>query len=426
MELYCAMCREEKNDSEFTPFKRNPALKDRNGKTLICRDCASKYVEERGNTKEALREILRLQDIPYIEKYAESALKTYQKKIENTNLIIKKNVFSEEEKIEGIETNKIQTSIYTCYCARLGVIPLKYLNYSYSDDLRTENMEKTIALEEQIQKLKGIDTHKNKEIETAQKNLIKMFGDEIYSDEKFLSKAVQLKIQECSLYKNNSNQRQIKFKLKNNLMLLIESGKLNKNNFKFLCEDEEKNEDKIQPAINKSEFDTEYLQSKWLGFSLQESIMFEKKYQELVRNYEIKTASHDEFLKLACVSSVKGNLSMAKGDVTEAQKWMTIFKDMTSAGKLQPQQMSKADLSGGLNNFGEFYKSVEQAKGVIEILPEFKRQPRDDADFVIYCLVQYIRRLKGMQDIKYEDIWEFYEEIAKANLENKDGVEDDE
>jgi hypothetical protein len=114
---------------------------------------------------------------------------------------------------------------------------------------------------------------------------------------------------------------------------------------------------------------------------------------------------------------------MAKNLVDEAKTWMGIFKDMTSAGKLQPSQMSKADLSGGLNNFSEFYKTVEEANGVIDVMPMFKKQPHDDPDFVIWCLIQYVRRLKGMPDCRYEDIWQFYEEMAEAFNDSNDKVE---
>jgi hypothetical protein len=421
--LYCVGCKTDKDEKEFTSFNRNPKLKDRNGNCPFCKDCASKYVAEKGNTKEALKEILRLQDIPYLENFANTALDNYDKKIKNTNLVIKRNVHDETEEVSGIETTKHQNTIYTCYSSKLGLMPKKYVDFSFSDGVRG-----SIVAEPQIETPTESETD-GKSVQSAIRFLTKTFTKEIFDDKERFVKAVELKCQELSLHKNNTNARQNKFKLKNHISTLVEAGLLVKEDYSFLYGEDEDNKPKNIMVVDTGEEDKEFkvpdsmdlekLRERWGDeYKPQEMVKFEKKYLELRKNYEIKTASHDEFLRHACIASVKANECMARNQADESKVWFGIFKDMTSAGKLQPNQMSKADLSGGLNNFSEFYKTVEEARGVIDVMPTFKKQPHDDADFVIWCLIQYVRRLKGMPDVPYEAIWEFYEEMAQAY--NKD------
>jgi hypothetical protein len=422
MKLLCALCHNKLDEEDFTPFARNPALKDRHGKTPICRQCASQYVVDRGNTKEALKEVLRLQDIPYIESFADSAFKAFKKKIKNTNLVTKKNIYNGKE-TESIESITIQNSIYTCYCSRLGVMPKKFVNFSFSDGIR--EVEKQGGMIEVIEPLADTD---EKKIRSATKYLNKLFNQQIVENQEKLAKAIELKMSEYSLHTNDVNARQDKFKLKNHVTTLIDLGKLDKKYFTFLCGEEEETPEHEEEDIEVVEtvvdntpielpegFDLDRLKDKWgEEFKTRDLVKFEEKYIELRKNYDIKTSAHDEFLRHACIASVRARQCFARNDIDGAKAWMGIFKDTTSAGKLQPSQMSKADLSGGLNNFSEFYRSLEEVKGIIEILPEFKRQPRDDADFVIWCNINYMRRLKGLPDCKYEDIWEFYEEMVQS------------
>jgi hypothetical protein len=411
-----------KPESDFTKFLKNPSLKDRGGRVVMCKDCCSKMVEENGNTKEALKNVLRLVDIPYLENFADSALETYDKKRKNTNLIIKKNVYDENEEVQKVETTSHQNTIYTCYSSKLGLMPKKYINFTFSDGIRNEE-----DVEEE--KVTDEDIEKKKAIQSSIRALVKQFSQEIFDDKKKLSKAVELNMQELSLHKNNTNKRQQKFKLKNNILTLIDGGILDKEDFLFLYDEEPQNVNKDLMVVDVEEtkleipqgVDLEKLRDKWgSDYKPQDLVKFEKKYDSLKKNYEIKTASHEEFLKNACVATVRANECMAKNDMDASKGWMAIFKDMTSAGKLQPSQMSKADLSGGLNNFSEFYKTVEQSKNVIDILPEMYETPRDKADFVIFCLVQYVRRLKGLPDVEYKDIYKFYEEMESQFVDESD------
>jgi len=150
---------------------------------------------------------------------------------------------------------------------------------------------------------------------------------------------------------------------------------------------------------------------KWgFGYNDEELYSFERKYDLLKENYPQKTAMHTEALLTYIRYRVKEELATAKGDVSEAQKWGQLADKASERAKINPSQLSKADLSGGLNGFGELSRAVEQAVDMISILPKFIEKPQDKVDFTLWCYINYIRRLKNLPDVEYKDIWAFYEE----------------
>src|SRR5699024_9260792 len=81
------------------------------------------------------------------------------------------------------------------------------------------------------------------------------------------------------------------------------------------------------------------------------------------------------------------------------------------------RQISKEDLQGGIVNFSDIFSAVEGAKERIRIFPEFKYQPKDAADFIIWCYINYERNLHGLPEVPYKDIYEFYDEKKKEYIE---------
>lgn len=150
---------------------------------------------------------------------------------------------------------------------------------------------------------------------------------------------------------------------------------------------------------------------KWgFGYNDEELYSFEKKYSLLKNNYPERTAMHTESLLTYIRYRVKEELATAKGDVTEASKWGGLADKASERAKINPSQLSKADLSGGLNGFGELSRAVEQAVDIVPILPKFKEKPQDKVDFTLWCYINYIRRLKNMPDVEYKEIYKFYED----------------
>jgi hypothetical protein len=138
---------------------------------------------------------------------------------------------------------------------------------------------------------------------------------------------------------------------------------------------------------------------------------------------------HDEFFREYCVDKVKETLAKAKGDFKEAKEWASMAKDAAAGGKLQPSQMSKSDLTGGLDTFGQLSRMIEQTpKGeILEILPKFIEKPKDKVDVVLWLHINGIRDIKGLPPCEYKDIYKFYEEkresYERQMLDNKENSE---
>lgn len=142
-----------------------------------------------------------------------------------------------------------------------------------------------------------------------------------------------------------------------------------------------------------------------------------KKYNDMQKNYTIQTNIHKEALLTYVRFKVKEELATAKGDVQEAQKWYSAAQDAADKAKLTPKQLSKADLQGGIVNFSDIFAAVEGAKERIKIFPEFRYQPKDAADFIIWCYINYERRLNNMPEVEYKDIYAFYDEKKREYIE---------
>ena len=175
----------------------------------------------------------------------------------------------------------------------------------------------------------------------------------------------------------------------------------------------------IKPTIS-SNAERNSLIDKWgFGYSDEELYYFEKKYDMLKENYPQRTAMHTEALLTYIRYRVKEELATAKGDVSEAQKWGQLADKASERAKINPSQLGKADLSGGLDGFGELTRAIEQAVDIVPILPKFIARPQDKVDFTLWCYINYVRRLKNLPDAEYKDIWRFYED-RKEEYKQKD------
>ncbi|QSF43281.1 hypothetical protein [Paenibacillus tianjinensis] len=163
--------------------------------------------------------------------------------------------------------------------------------------------------------------------------------------------------------------------------------------------------------------------NKWgNGYKAEEYIAFERKHINLKSNYKEKTAMHTESLLIYIRYRVKEEFATSANDFKAAKEWGTLAKDAATAAKINPSQFTKADLTNGVDSFGELVRSVEEAVDVISILPKFKERPLDKVDFTLLCYVNYIRDIQGMEPASYEDIYRFLEERTKEYEEGLDDI----
>lgn len=172
---------------------------------------------------------------------------------------------------------------------------------------------------------------------------------------------------------------------------------------------------------NKSDFIlTDEIIEKWgFGYQPEEYNYFEKKWSKLIDNYGEKTSFHIEGLITYIRFRVKEELATARGDVKEAKEWASLAKDSATAAKINVSQLSKSDISGGVDLLPQLFEAVESKVGVISILPKLKEQPMDDADLIIWCIVNYNRRLEDKSRIEYREIWNFYDEMLNEFFNNQ-------
>ena len=158
--------------------------------------------------------------------------------------------------------------------------------------------------------------------------------------------------------------------------------------------------------------DLEELKDKYgYGYKDEEYFLFEKKYRELKPSFTLVTTMHIECLKEYCVNKVKEGLAKASGNLKEAKEWATMAKDVANSGKLNPSQMSKADLTNGMDTFGQLSRMVEEHdKGeLVGLLPKFVERPKDRVDVTLWMYINNVRDMKGYPQCEYKEIYDFYE-----------------
>ena len=195
----------------------------------------------------------------------------------------------------------------------------------------------------------------------------------------------------------------------------------------FECSDEvdvlDKTIDEIEDPpseidVELSKFTVKQLEDRWgLGYDEDKLYLFEKKYLMLKNHYNEKTAMHTEALLNYIRYRVQEEVSTAEGNVGEAKAWGALASKAATDAKINPSQLSKADLSDGLSTFSELSQAVEKEVDIIRILPKFKYRPNDALDFNIWCYINYSRELSGLPSVDYEDIYAFYDKKIEEYVE---------
>ena len=179
----------------------------------------------------------------------------------------------------------------------------------------------------------------------------------------------------------------------------------------------DKDNKKIKSDIGDFEITDEIVELFGEGHTRAEYKKMVKKYNDMTKTYVVQTNLHKEALLTYVRFKVKEEIATARGDVAEAQKWYQAAQDAAEKAKLTPRQLSKEDLQGGIVNFSDIFAAVEGAKERIKIFPEFKYQPKDAADFIIWCYINYERRLNNMPEVEYKDVYAFYDEKKREYIE---------
>jgi hypothetical protein len=153
------------------------------------------------------------------------------------------------------------------------------------------------------------------------------------------------------------------------------------------------------------------------GYTSEEYLAMQNKYELLMDNYHAPTYMHIESLVTFVKYRTKEEFAIASSNVEEAKKWADLAKNAATAAKINPSQFSKSDLQGGVNTFSEVAKLIEQSEDIIKILPEFRMTPMDVPDFIIWCYINYARELKGLPRCSYKEVYSFYDSMLSEFIE---------
>lgn len=187
--------------------------------------------------------------------------------------------------------------------------------------------------------------------------------------------------------------------------------RFDKEKYRFDIDKLEKNSenDKIYRKGSSFEVTDEMLSLFGEGHTEETYCMFWDKYNKLSSSYPQLTPLHTEALVTYVKYKTFEERCVRDGKVDEAAKWSAAASKAAEAAKITPKQLSRSDLSGGVNSFSEFMMSLEEEVDIIPILPKFKEKPNDAIDFSIYVYICYICRMLGKPEPEYSEIYKFYD-----------------
>ena len=199
---------------------------------------------------------------------------------------------------------------------------------------------------------------------------------------------------------------------------IFQTEKINVNNYSY-------QKDEIKQQDRDEELDFDSLEEKWgYGYNPEELKLFEKKWIKLIDNYGQKTAMHTEGLKTYIRFRVKEEMATARGEVKEAKEWGQLASNASRDAKLNVNQLSKSDISGGVDTISQLFEAVENEAGIIPWLPKLHITPSDEGDLIIWANINYGRRLEDKGFIQYKDIWNFYNEMLNEYF-NQQGFKEE-
>ena len=154
-----------------------------------------------------------------------------------------------------------------------------------------------------------------------------------------------------------------------------------------------------------------------VGWKSEEYKMLWRKYNLLLQSYPLRTEMHKEALIKYVKYAIREEISVANGDEAASEKWGRLAANTAKDAKINPNQLSVADLSDGMTCFSQLAAAVEKAQDIIPMLPQFKEEPKDRVDYILWEYINYARHLEGKPLVAYSDIYSFldrrYNELKK-------------
>lgn len=130
---------------------------------------------------------------------------------------------------------------------------------------------------------------------------------------------------------------------------------------------------------------------KWGQNYTSEQIMkLENFYNDMQNSYDVKTASHKDYLKKISKVSLKMDEALDNDNVTEFQKLSGVYDNLMKSAKFTAVQRSAVDDTGGFATFCEFIESLEK-EGFIE--PAKIEEDYDIVEATLSDIKNYTKKL---------------------------------
>jgi hypothetical protein len=130
---------------------------------------------------------------------------------------------------------------------------------------------------------------------------------------------------------------------------------------------------------------------KWgQNYNSEQIIKLENFYNDMQNSYDVKTASHKDYLKKISKVSLKMDEALDNDNVNEFQKLSGVYDNLMKSAKFTAVQRSAVDDTGGFATFCEFIESLEK-EGFIE--PAKITEDYDIVEATIADMKNYTKKL---------------------------------
>ena len=162
--------------------------------------------------------------------------------------------------------------------------------------------------------------------------------------------------------------------------------------------------------------------NKWgNNYTIQQIEKLEKFNKDMMNSYDVKTASHKDYLKKICKVSLKMDEALDNNEVNEFQKLSTVYDNLMKSAKFTAVQRSAVDDTGGFATFSEFIEALEK-EGFIE--PKKIEEDYDIVEATIADIKNYTKKLVlGDTSINSMAVEQLIKNNSKNNESEIDEVE---
>ena len=167
--------------------------------------------------------------------------------------------------------------------------------------------------------------------------------------------------------------------------------------------------------------DKEFLVRKWgRTYTIPECIKLEKLYNEMMSSYDIRTASHIDYLLKICRLSLKIDQALEVNDIEGFQKMSRVYDMLMKSAKFTAAQ-NKDAASDYTDSVGMIVSRIEEEEGFV---PRYHSERQDVVDATLADMNSFTRELI-MSELNLGNMIEVYLQKMQMEEDKEEDVLDD-